>query len=786
MNKSAIVALVAAITLPGIAAAQSKIDLRGRAMLRQTQVEAKNQPAARMVRGIRKANSLTANAQLRAFVTLNPGFSADALDEIQGIEIQGGRGNRVMAQFPLEAVSALEASAAVKSIQFERPVNAKMNIARALTGVDFIHKGEELPQAYTGEGVICALVDGGFDPNHVNFVKPDGTNRIENFTYFRALSNGNVNTETYDASYMPNIDTESSETFHGTHTMGIMAGSYRGKVNAGILDTDDNGFAIAKVKEIDNPYYGVAPDAGIAAAAGAGTDYYVALGINQILNYAYWKAGETQTTVPVVLNLSIGSNIGPHDGSATLSRYIDEEVNLSEPQVPFVPVISAGNEGDLPIALHKTFSEGDNEMKTILHSLDLYAGTAYADKYPNALYGQIYLYSDTDEPFEVQAIMYNKSRGAVALQNALGAAPEGASKYLCSSSEYVVDSETDKVSPQLAKNFEGYLGVMAYNDEGESGRYMAIIDMMLWLTEANKEGNYCIGLIAKGKPGQRIDAYCNGEWFDFSADGMADNGFLDGMMDGTISDVACGKNVIVVGSYNARNYWANVDGTVAGYDGDLFSNNKVSDFTSWGTLADGRQLPHVCAPGATIISSSNEYYIQDNKIKDDNLQATFTDGDRRYSWHQCVGTSMSTPVVTGSIALWMQADPTLTVDRIRDIIAKTATVDDDVRSGNPVQWGAGKFNAYAGLKEVLNEKASINGIGADSASELMIVQRAGEVEVTLPGASDVTARVFSPSGALVRTVSAGGNTAVIPTANLAKGVYIINANGLRSAKIIIK
>lgn len=785
MNKSTILALAAAVTLSGTAAAQSKLDLRGRAMLRQAQIEAKNQPAVRMVRSLNKTKETT-DAPLHAFLTLNTGFSADDIAGIPGVEIQGGRGQRLMVRFPSDAVRALETSAAVKAIQLERPVDAKMNLARAMTGVDLIHNGEELPQAYTGEGVICALIDGGFDPNHVNFLKTDGTNRIENFTYFRPTQNGGANTETYDASYMPNIDTESSETFHGTHTMGIMAGSYRGKVTAGVLDADDQGFAIGQVKEIDNPYYGVAPDAGIAAAAGAGTDYYVALGINQILNYAYWKAGETQTTVPVVLNLSIGSNIGPHDGSATLSQYIDEEVNLSEPQVPFIPVISAGNEGDLPIALHKTFADDDTEMKTMLRSLDLYVGTAYAEKYPKALYGQVYLYSDSDEPFEVQAVMYNKSRGAVALQNAIGASPEGASKYLCSSSDYIVDSSTDKVSPQLAKNFEGYLGVMAYNDENESGRYMAVIDMMLWLTEANKEGNYSIGIIAKGKPGQRVDAYCNGEWFDFSADGMEEEGFLDGMMDGTISDVACGKNIIVVGSYNARNYWANVTGTVAGYDGDLFSNNKVSDFTSWGTLADGRQLPHVCAPGATIISSSNEYYIQDNNVTDDNIQATFTDDNRRYSWHQCVGTSMSTPVVTGSLALWLQADPTLTVERIREIIAKTATVDDDVREGNRVQWGAGKFNAYAGLKEVLNEKASINGVGADSASELMIVRHGGSVEVTLPGASEVNARLFTVSGSQIRTVNASGNTAIIPTDGLAKGVYIVSVNGLRSAKIIIK
>ncbi|MDE6368098.1 MAG: S8 family peptidase, partial [Muribaculaceae bacterium] len=510
---------------------------------------------------------------------------------------------------------------------------------------------------------------------------------------------------------------------------------------------------------------------------------YVALGINQILNYAYWKAEDTQKTVPVVLNLSIGSNIGPHDGSSTLSQYIDMEVDLSEPQVPFIPVISAGNEGDLLIALNKTLAEDDLEMKTTLQSTDPFKeqGT-----YPNALYGQVYLYSDSEEPFEIQAVVINKKRGAVALRNALGAVPEGAEKYFCTSASYQA-SESDVISPQLAKNFEGYMGVIAALDDQESGRYMAIVDLMLWQTEANSDGNYCIGIIAKGAPGQRIDAYCTGDWFNFSSGGIdPEEGYLDGTSDGSISDVACGKNVIVVGSYNARNYWTNIDQSIAGYEVGMFDNNKVSDFSSWGTLLDGRQLPHVCAPGATIISSSNEYYIQDNYVPDSYLQATFTDGSRRYSWHQCVGTSMSTPVVTGSVALWMQADPTLTVDKVRDIITKTATVDADVLGGNQVQWGAGKFNAYEGLKQVLSEKNSASIASVDALPELLVINRQGALEVSLPGVEGLDACLYSSVGAQMRSVIEHGDTAIISTEGLSAGVYIVKVNGLHSAKIIIK
>lgn len=770
MNKSAIFALTAALSIAGSAAAQSKIDLGGRARLRSEKAmySSQNGPA-RLVAQQAEV--------MRAFVTLNDGYAAADLADIPGLEVQGGRGQRLMAQFPAEAIDALEASPAVAAVQLERPVEAKMDVVRSLTGVDLIHQGSDLPQAYTGEGVLCALVDGGFDPNHVNFLNADGTNRIENFTYFRPLQNGGYNTETYDAAYMPTIDTESSETFHGTHTMGIMAGSYRGKVNAGILDIDADGRMWANTAEIDNPYYGVAPDADLAVAAGASTDYYVALGIDQILNYAYWKAGDSGKTVPVVLNLSIGSNVGPHDGSSNLSRYIDQEVEYSTADVPFVPVIAAGNEGDLKIACHKRFDEEDTEMKTAFMSYDLLAGA-----YPKALYGQVYIYSDTDEPFEVQAVMINKTRGRVALQNALSPSPEGAAKYFCSSAEYVQDSETDQVSPMLARYFEGYLGLMAQLDTQESGRYVAVVDMMLWETSEN-QGNYCIGLIVKGQPGQRVDAYCAGEWFDFSPHGLEANGYVDGSSDGTISDVACGYNTVVVGSYNARNYWANVDGTIGGYDGGIFYNNKVSDFTSWGTLADGRSLPLVCAPGATVISSSNEYYIQDNGVANGSLQATWTDGNRRYSWHQCVGTSMSTPVVAGSIALWMQADPTLTVSEIQDIITCTAKVDADVEAGNRVQWGAGKFDAYAGLKEVLTRQAAFLPSVADE-NKLMTRMSGDCLELFLPGAESMDAALYTPAGAIAWHAKADGDTARLPIAGL-KGVYIVTVNGNHTTKIVL-
>lgn len=49
------------------------------------------------------------------------------------------------------------------------------------------------------------------------------------------------------------------------------------------------------------------------------------------------------------------------------------------------------------------------------------------------------------------------------------------------------------------------------------------------------------------------------------------------------------------------------------------------------------------------------------------------------------------------VALWLQADPTLTPDRIKDIISKTSRqYDDTLKYPNNI-YGHGLIDAYAGM-----------------------------------------------------------------------------------------
>lgn len=749
------VALVAiGLSMP----AQNKVDLGSRARIRSAahgmQISRTSDGSLRVVEREKKENTI------RAFVVLADGADASVLEEA-GATVRAVRGTMVMAEFPEDALEAIEKLEIVKSIRTEKPVSAKLDIARAVTGIDKIHSGIDLPQSYTGKNVVAGIFDGGFDPNHVNFQNPDGSSRISVFTYYRPTQSGEYAEEVYGADYIPNIDTETDETFHGTHTLGIMAGGYKGKVKAAIK----NNMMAGTVEEIDNPYYGVAYDADIALACGPESDYFIAMGCEQILNYAFYKK------LPAVINLSLGSNLGPHDGSSTICQYMDLASELDN----VIFCVSAGNEGDYPIALHKTFTTDDTRVGSFF-----FPGFQ-SNLYPNLRYGQTYIYSNDDTPFTVQAILFNKTRGKVTFRMPMPPV-EGQLQYWVSDPEKA-ESETDIYSQQLGNAMVGYVGVGAQHDE-TTGRYYAILDYSLYDTETNN-GNYIFGFEVTGSDGQRVDIFCDGMFNSFTSYNI--EGYSDGMTDGTISDVACGKSPIVVGSYNTRDDWASLDGFVYGYQGAM-TPGKISSFSSYGKLYDGRELPTVCAPGATVISSSNEYYLESAGAGEAERQASLTTDSRRYSWHQCVGTSMATPLVSGAITLWLEADPTLKSGDVQDIIRKTAIIDNDVNTtGSSVQWGAGKFDAYAGLKEVLKRTSGIADVTTDGhAAPLVTVSPGRTIDIYAAGQKHVDAILYNPEGMQVASASTDGDSTQLDCSALRQGVYILQVNGNHNQKLFIR
>lgn len=770
--------LISAGVIATSAAAAGKLDMAGKSTLRSLSSTVRMEPAdgAKKAKVIRKQASEVGEIMVRAFLTCED--TAVAVRELEeaGAVIDRVRGNVVMAQFPVSAMETVEALESVKKIRIEKRVATKLDKVRPAVGIDKIHSGEGLPRAFTGKGVVAGIVDGGFDPNHINFKKEDGSSRIGQFTFFRAQqSSSQLVEERYPSDYIPVIDTENDDSFHATHTTGIMAGSYRGDTDVAV----DLGGGQTEIRTMPNPYYGIAYDAEIATASayqGQLSDYYIAMGVESILDYAYDR------NMPAVINLSLGNNVGPHDGTSPICEYLDQVI--MDPQVNAHVCIAAGNEGEMPIAVTKCLTSDDLKVGTGIYPM--YDG--YIEGYKNPRQGQFYIYSDSQETFEVQVQVINTARNnRVAKRMVLEASPEGGSHYWVSEAAYQQDS-SDIIDKQLGNYFHGYVGIGAETDE-VSGRYYAVVDMTLWdnVEGSNPDGTYLIGIEVTGSEGQRIDFYGDGSMCSFTSYGVP--GYSEGGFDGTINDIATGHNAIVVGSYNTRDTFPSVDGFVYGFNG-RFPYGGMSPFTSYGTLIDGRTLPDVCAPGATVISSSNEYYL-DKAIyygMPEQISAIYYDGARNHSYHQCSGTSMACPVVTGALALWLEAYPELTAAQAKEIIRNTALKDEAVAtSGVQAQWGAGKFDAYAGLKEVLRlkEELSVGGVSTEE-GRLNVQCIDGRIfEVLIPDAELVKAELYSAAGRQELAVSARGNVARLDANGLPAGIYFLRANNV-TTKIILK
>ena len=756
MKITRVCATVLGLALTSSLPISAKLNLQSRAALRSQTTLQKEQLSKF---GCSKKSSSISTGYIGAMIKLADGATTEELEN-KGVKVLAVRGNIAMAIVPIDKAETVSELKSVKKLEIAQNLSQKMDKVRAEIGVDKIHKGEDLNRAYTGAGVVTGIVDGGLDPNHVNFLDADGNSRFKYLTNYYIDQNS-----TYGYSFkeygtpekVAKFTTDDDSNFHGTHTTGIMAGSYRGTATVG-YKTSAFKYGVA---EMNNPYYGIAYDSDIVASCGDLQDMLVAYGVEGVLNYAY------ANNMPAVVNLSLGTNGGPHDGKSVMSQYLE----LAGKEA--IICVAAGNEGDLPITLTKTMTADDKELKTFV--LPLYSGFRY---------GQIYVYSEDETEFVIKVVVYNKARGTVTMEIPISTNMEGQAIYYASP-EYA--QEGDNTHANFTKAFDGYVGVGTMLDE-DCGRYYALIDFQTMdNATTNAEGNYVLGFVVTGQEGKRIDCYCNGSYSVF--DDYDQAGWLNGSTNSTVTDQACSNNVIAVGSYNIRDDWASLDGNLYGYP-NSFPTGKISSFSSYGTLHDGRKLPHVCAPGCTVISSTNTYYVNNanNGITNEALQGKYTGESTTNYWHQCFGTSMACPVVTGSIALWLEADPGLTVDDVKEIIAKTSIVDADVTgfSGDPVQWGAGKFNAYEGLKEVLRKQGSVGSLTAKN--DRLLVKTIGENQYNafVAGADCLDIVVYNISGQPVIRKTAEGDETSINVDGLQRGYYIMQVNDRYSHRILVK
>jgi subtilisin family serine protease len=204
--------------------------------------------------------------------------------------------------------------------------------------------------------------------------------------------------------------------------------------------------------------------------------------------------------------------------------------------------------------------------------------------------------------------------------------------------------------------------------------------------------------------------------------------FTDGDGYFSISSPGTANGVITVGSYNITDENLGLSGTLGG----------LSYFSSKGPRTDNIIKPTITAPGNRIVSSLSSFDA--NYQSGGNLFSDITNIFGNHTYGKMQGTSMAAPVVTGIIALWLEAYPQLTTNEVLNIISNSAINNDsyvtetfnyygtNYSSIPNVRWGYGKIDALEGIKliesalsvENLNNQSKLNAYPNPFTNQLTI------------------------------------------------------------------
>ncbi|MDD3478973.1 MAG: S8 family peptidase [Paludibacteraceae bacterium] len=554
-----------------------------------------------------------------AYIHFNDAVDTTILEQY-GATIVSDFGTIITAQIPADQLEALSNEAVIKFIEIGTPVRKKMAAARTGANVDKVQAGTNLSHPFLGTNVVVGVVDGGFQYNHINFYDLDNTSELRVKRVWKQSTNQKYTTQT--AIEAAKYDDSSDEDGHATHVTGIAAGSYSG-----------------------NSYYGIAKDADIVMVSMGNTNTDISNGVKYVYDYA------TEVGKPAVVNLSLGTHIGPHDGTSTFDRTCDATQGPGR-----LLVGAASNEGDQKLYLEKALAENGTATEAITFD----SNYGYEDGY----YQDIDIWGDANQTYTVQIIITNS-----------------AGTTLWSSDIINATTTTTKTYTSFSSAATGFIGLYASKDAtNNKGNVLLTTHNSAWTTGFQLSGTNKLKVKFTATTAGTIRSW---------ADGYGST-WTNGSTNSTVGELGgTGKNIISVGAW-----------TTTARSGYGLTKNAITYFSSKGPTADGRMKPDISAPGAVLASSVPNTSAVTGSSNFDQA-ATASVGGVTYYWGYMQGTSMASPFVTGVLATWLQADPQLTPAKVREVLSQTAMVDSYTGTCPNNTWGYGKIDAYAGLLNVL-------------------------------------------------------------------------------------
>ncbi len=455
----------------------------------------------RMRSGVTKsASASTAENEVAVIARVSDTDSWLSLSEVRDAtfigKTDGGR-SIVTGRIPVSRIEKVRTLPYVQSLKAAQPMRPMLAVATAETEA----QPEQLPagcHVSGGKGVVVGVIDYGGDFVHKNFRKGDGKTRLLSIWdqnggnspasphgYGVEHSAGSLDLAINQADPYSAVGYFPGASSHGTHVMDIAAGNGNGSGVPGLAPQADLIFVnVTHERDPDNPEEIIK------------TSFGDSVTLLEALKYIFGKAG----TRPAVVNVSLGTNGGPHDGTTLVDQGIDA-------------LLTAAPNRAVVIAASNSFDDGIHATAT------LSAGASY--DLPWDVAGTLY------RPIELELWYAGADRFKVELVG-----PNGALLATAAPGE----TKQVLVGPDVVALVANRL-----NDPNNHDNMIGV-----FLMEGMPGGQYVVRLTGEVVANGKFHAWIERDNF-FQSNFPAPNDNTH-----TIGSISCGKNVIAVGSYDAN------------------------------------------------------------------------------------------------------------------------------------------------------------------------------------------------------------------------------------------